>query len=387
MVRLFLVGLAAATLLGCTARDPSPTRLSYTTILAGEVDSQFQRVTGPIHLRFPLDHGVHPDYQVEWWYLTGYLVDELGQEYGYQFTLFRFGLQRHDLSRTSLFGRSHLFMGHFAIADVSRQLYLSAEHFARAPANADVTNHGEFLTLHLDDWNLTIQEDNAMELRAHAHSHQTDFGVNFRLRAEGPLLLHGEDGFSRKGPEQGQASMYYSVIDLDTSGHLQIGEHELQVRGTSWFDHEWSTGSLAPDAVGWDWFSLQWDNGAALMLGVIRGADPGTVTADTAWPLQNSFPITPLYVDPDGSIHQLAESAYAITVTDHWTSNTTGVRYPSGWHLEIPAIHLECQMEPLLKNQEFIGVGIYWEGLVGAVCMHNGTSTRGRGYVELTGYS
>ncbi len=98
MVRLFLVGLAAATLLGCTARDPSPTRLSYTTILAGEVDSQFQRVTGPIHLRFPLDHGVHPDYQVEWWYLTGYLVDELGQEYGYQFTLFRFGLQRHDLS-------------------------------------------------------------------------------------------------------------------------------------------------------------------------------------------------------------------------------------------------------------------------------------------------
>ncbi len=275
-------------------------------------------------------------------------------------------------------------MGHFAITDVSRQRYLSAEHFARAPAGAGVADTEQDISLHLDDWQLTIGESNAMTLRAHARSDQTDFNVDLRLTAEGPLLLHGEDGFSRKGPAQGQASMYYSVIGLDTTGHMQIGDQTLAVHGTSWFDHEWSTNSLAADAVGWDWFSLQLDNGAALMLGFIRDRDPdATVPASR---FRDLFPVSPVYVEPGGHMRQLDGGDFTLAVTDYWTSDVTGVQYPSGWQLDIPAVNLQCHLEPLLKNQEFIGVGTYWEGLVGAVCEHDGDGAQGRGYVELTGY-
>ncbi len=379
--------LVTAILLSCTPRPAPQVTLSYTDVLAGMTDTGFERVTEPMELVFPKDHGSHPDQQVEWWYLTGYLEDGAGQEYGYQFTLFRYGLARpQGDAMDMLFDHSTLYMGHFAVVDVKHELYLTAEHFARSPTNAHVADTGDAIRLHLDDWRMTIRGDNTMELYARANHEQVDFALTLDLSAGRPPLLHGQAGYSRKGPEHGQASMYYSVIGLETKGQLQIGERNLHVQGTSWFDHEWSTNSLAPGALGWDWFSLQLDNGAAVMFGLVRTPAMAQSGLDTVSGAHTRYYVSPVYVSPAGHMIPLTADEFALTTMGYWTSTRTGVRYPSRWHLVVPDLELECRIEPRLPQQEFVGIGVYWEGLVGARCLYNGVSLQGRGYVELTGY-
>ena len=194
-------------------------------------------------------------------------------------------------------------------------------------------------------------------------------------------MLQGERGYSQKGPEPGQASYYYSLTRLESTGTVQVGGQAYPVSGLSWMDHEFSTSVLSAEQVGWDWFSLQVSLGAEqqpaeLMLFQIRQAD-GTIDPFSSGTL----------VYPDGSTRALKREDFTIEVTDTWTSPESGAEYPAGWQLSAPEIGLELEITPAFADQELNLSYAYWEGAVQIEGMLLGEPASGRGYVELTGYS
>jgi predicted secreted hydrolase len=203
------------------------------------------------------------------------------------------------------------------------------------------------------------------------------FGVDFTLEQVKPPALHGEDGLSPKSPETGNASYYYSLSRLETSGMITIDGETFDVTGTSWMDHEFSTSALGLNALGWDWFGLQFDDGRDLMVGQIRLLDGGREPAFGG-----------LLVDADGSTTYLPADAFEIEATDEWTSPHTGATYPASWTITVDAEaigadnDLRFSVTPLADDQELnSGAIAYWEGAV----QLSGDVT-GYGYAELTGY-
>jgi predicted secreted hydrolase len=188
-------------------------------------------------------------------------------------------------------------------------------------------------------------------------------------------VLHGEAGLSQKGPEAGNASYYYSLVGLETTGTVTIRGRTLQVSGQSWMDHEFGTSALSANAVGWDWFSLQLENGAALMLAQIRTVDGGAI---------GEFEGTLLM--PDGSQQRITHQDFALEVLAEWTSPTTAITYPARWRLAAPAFDLAVEITPLIRDQEMKVTYVYWEGAVNVTGSMAGAPVEGHGYVELTGY-
>jgi predicted secreted hydrolase len=198
--------------------------------------------------------------------------------------------------------------------------------------------------------------------------------LDLTLTLDKPLVLHGDGGLSRKGGGDGAASYYYSFPRLTTAGQVSLGSRPVEtfeVRGETWMDREWSSGSLAQDQVGWDWFSLQLDDRRELMLFELRGRE--TTRAGT-------------FVAADGSARAFEPGAGALEVLDHWISPRSGARYPARWRWRLPEFGLDLEVAPLLADQE-LDLGFrYWEGAVAVRGTGDGQSVRGRGYVELTGY-
>jgi predicted secreted hydrolase len=186
--------------------------------------------------------------------------------------------------------------------------------------------------------------------------------------------LQGDSGLDQKGPEAGNASYYYSLVGLESSGVITSAGRSVAVTGLSWMDHEFGTSALSDDATGWDWFSLQLDNGAALMLYTIRttGGEFAKAKGSLAFPDGNRRPIT--------------QEGFTLTVTDEWASPATGIRYPSGWRLTLPAEGATLEIAPLIADQEMDVSFVYWEGAVGVTGTWGDEPVTGRGYVELTGY-
>jgi predicted secreted hydrolase len=227
----------------------------------------------------------------------------------------------------------------------------------------------------LEDWSLRRQghADGVEELVLAAGDPARAFAFDFRLRPEKPLVLHGERGHSRKGPDPGNASAYVSWTRLALDGTLRIDGAERHVRGSAWFDHEFGTSVLADGAVGWDWFSVQLDDGRELMAFVLRDA-AGTPLEASAGTL----------VERDGTARALTRSDFRVTSSSKWTSPRTGAAYPAGWTLALPSAALELTLTPLVPDCELDSrtTGLsYWEGPIGV----RGT-VAGRGYAELTGY-
>ena len=235
-------------------------------------------------LVFPRDHAAHPDYRIEWWYYTGNLEAAGGRRFGYQVTFFRAGVDRRPVN-PSRWAVRDLHMAHLAVTDVARGEHHVAERLNRAGvgwAGADPE------TLHVwnDGWSLTLEEG------AHRLVAASDDGrltVDLRLEPAAPPVLHGDGGYSRKGDEPGNASHYYSLTRLPTTGHLTVGGRSFDVAGASWMDHEFGSSFLEPAQAGWDWFSIQLDDGTDLMLYTMRrldgSADPwssGTVVTPAA---------------------------------------------------------------------------------------------------------
>jgi predicted secreted hydrolase len=128
--------------------------------------------------------------------------------------------------------------------------------------------------------------------------------------------------------------------------------------------------------VGWDWFSLQLDDGRELMHFQIRRED-GSLEPVSGGTL----------VERDGRTRRLAREDVSVDVLDHWKSPQTGTRYPSRWRVQVPSEALDLVVEPWLEDQEMRTSFVYWEGAVRLSGVSGGRRVQGQGYVEMTGYA
>ncbi|TAK35418.1 MAG: carotenoid 1,2-hydratase [Chloroflexota bacterium] len=370
------IGLIVLSLVGVLALGPWRTeeakpraRLVAPTVAA----TGFARVEGPRELSFPADDGPHPDYQTEWWYYTGNLQDADGQHFGYQLTIFRRALvaaPRRE-QRPSTWSTDQIYMAHFAVTDVAGRRHRAFERFSRgaaALAGAQAAPHRVWL----EDWSVEEIQPHVYRLRAA----QDELSVDLLLTDRKGPVLQGDRGYSRKGPDPGNASLYYSRTRLETSGTLHVGGKDYQANGLSWMDHEFSTSSLSQGQVGWNWMALQLDDGSELMLYQMRredgGVDPyssGTVIA------------------PDGSTRRLTVADFQIASGATWRSPHSGATYPARWTVKIPGLNLTLEIEPYLSDQELNVSYAYWEGAVRITGARAGQPVGGDGYIEMTGYA
>jgi predicted secreted hydrolase len=366
--------LAALALAGCAPARQSAVSASVVEAMSGPAADAYARAVAPIEFAFPRDHGPHPQFRTEWWYYTGNLQDAGGNDYGYQLTFFRSALTPEMAQRTSNLAANQVFMAHFALTDGARSEHESFERYSRGAGGLAGAQGEPRFGVWLEDWSAVEVGPEVVRLRANAEGEAGEAAIDLMLRQTRPPVLQGEAGLDQKGPEVGNASYYYSLVGLESSGVITSAGRAVEVSGVSWMDHEFGTSALSPDAAGWDWFSLQLDNGAALMLYTIRKTDGSWAQAagSLAW--------------PDGSQTALREGDFSLQATGEWTSPDTGIRYASGWRVTLPAQGATLEITPLIPDQEMDVSFVYWEGAVEVMGTWQGEPVAGKGYVELTGY-
>ncbi len=377
---LTLIGLGGALLAGSLyvlgrSGEPGQLRasLSVAEALKNLSDAGFVRAVAPRTFSFPRDHGPHPDYKTEWWHYTGNLKAADGRRFGFQLTFFRNALVAKPVERSSEWGASQVYMAHFAVSDVTGRRFYAFERLSRAALGL-AGAAAEPFHVWVEDWSAGQTGREALPMRLSAAAEGVS--IDLTLRSLKPVVLEGDRGLSRKGPEPGAASYYYSLTRIPTQGVVAIGSDTYQVLGLSWMDREWGTSALGQDQVGWDWFGLRLADGRDVMFYRLRRRD-GSADRRSAGTL----------VAPDGSTHALAREDVAIEVLDTWWSARTGSAYPSHWRLGIPREGLELEITPYLPDQELDLAVRYWEGAVKITGAANGRPIGGDGYVELTGYA
>lgn len=312
-------------------------------------------------LQFPQDHGPHPSYRIEWWYLTATLEDAAGTPYGLQWTLFRSALEPHDQQG---WDSSQLWLGHAAVT--STDAHFVTERRARGGiGQAGVTVDTAF-DAWIDDWHLRGDTGlRALEMRAAS----PDFAFDMDLTARGPLVLQGDEGYSVKSAA-GQASYYYSQPFYEISGVLKLPDGDVAVRGDAWLDREWSSQPLAADQSGWDWFSLGFDDGARMMGFVLRSDDGEHGVSNFT---------SATWIDPDG--HATAFPDGAFKASPLATAEVAARDMPVAWRVQLPERGVDVTLRAL-NPQSWMDTSVpYWEGPVSIEGSH-----RGRGYLEMTGY-
>jgi predicted secreted hydrolase len=367
------------------ARGSEPLPGSGEPSSRGEQTDGFARALTPRPFVFPRDHGSHPDFRNEWWYLTGNLDGPDDRRFGYQWVIFRFALEPHaespraspggprpgqaSIGRASAFAADQIYLGHFAVTDVKEGTFEYHEHAARGAAGLAGAWFNP-LNVWLEDWSL--HEDDAGVW--HVTARDEDSSIELELRPLKPVVPNGDHGLSRKGTEEGNASYYYSISRLDTRGILRVADHSYPVSGTSWLDREWGTSSLSADQQGWDWFALQLQDGTDLMFYQLRRKD-GSIDPHSQGTL----------IGRNGGATPLHPSDVELQVLDHWQSPRGG-RYPSRWRMRVPSQDLTLDIQPVLTDQELDVSVRYWEGAVDITGQRSGRAIKGRGYVELVGY-
>jgi predicted secreted hydrolase len=437
----WLLAVAAALALAAAAwwvaRPPAPppearATLSLIETLGGADTAGYARAVEPRPFVFPDDHGAHPDFRTEWWYLTGNLWAADGRRFGVQLTIFRSALApasppltrpppsgTPDAAATapleasvggpSSWATRQAYMAHLAVTDVSGRRFHAFERFARgavglAGATADP------LRVWVDDWRFagasggtasriaggdaaldstagsaegdpaldstagTAGDDPVWPLTAQAAEDGT--GLSLVLTPIDGVALQGDRGLSRKGPDPGDASYYYAFPRLAAEGTVSVEGREVHVRGEAWLDREWSTSVLPAGVVGWDWFALQLGDGRELMVYRLRDAEGGTAPWSAG-----------LITWPAGRSQRLEAGDFSIAASGEWRSPVDGAPYPSGWRLRVPSAALDLQVEPVLADQELDLAFRYWEGAVDVRATDPDRPLTGVGYVELTGYA
>lgn len=346
-----------------------PSKLS--ALLGGDADEAFARAAQPRTFRFPEDHGPHPGFRNEWWYITGNLDDEDARRFGFELTIFRFALAPTAPASESAWRTNQVYIAHLAVTDAEHKDFHVAQRYARGAIGLAGAQKAP-LRVWIDDWELAAQSGSEVwRLRAD----DDQLGLNLELLALKPPVLNGIDGLSQKSADPNNASYYYSMTRLQTNGQLRIGDNNYTVSGLSWLDREWSTSALAGDQVGWDWFALQLDDGSELMLYGLR-------LRDGSWDPASAG----TYTRASGDATHLAADDFEISVLDTWESPAGGT-YPSGWLLRIPRLNLQLTVTPVISNQELFTTVRYWEGAVDVEGRRDQQPMDGRGYVELTGYA
>ncbi len=304
-------------------------------------------------LTFPADHGSHDDFRIEWWYLTANLTGPDGTAYGLQWTLFRSALAPQTSEGWS---SPQLWMGHAAVT--TPDAHYLAERLARGGVGqAGVV--AEPFGAWIDDWQLTGPDFDHLTMTATG----PNFAYDMDLTAQGPLVLHGDAGYSLKSGA-GQASYYYSQPFFDIAGTLTLPEGDIAVTGSAWLDREWSSQPLAEGQTGWDWFSLSFDDGAKLMGFRLRGlADYTSAT----------------WISADGTVTAYADGTFLATPLE--TANAAGHDLPVVWRVQLPDKSLDVTVQAINPGA-WMAVSVpYWEGPVTVTGSHDG-----RGYLEMTGY-
>jgi len=313
---------------------------------------------------FPRDHAVHPEFKTEWWYFTGNLRTEDGRRFGYQLTFFRQGM-RKELSQTSRFIMRDLHFAHFAMTDASGKKFRFAERTSRGAFGEAGFGTNERLAW-IDSWGLRHNSDGTFHLVAENEGKRIDL----RLESTKPPVIHGRDGVSQKAAGEGHASHYYSLTRLKTSGTVRFENKEFAVQGESWFDREWATNQLAADQRGWDWFSVQFENGTELMLYQMRLENGGIDDTSSG-----------TFIDAQGRSRHLEKSDYTLTPI-----RLVGP-YPVEWTISVPALGIEARVTTPVEQQELeFGPLAYWEGMIEVKGTIEKKQMGGRGYMELTGY-
>ncbi len=355
------------------SQQTAPTATEIVALQSAQGAEGFARVTAPRAMQFPQDHGPHFDYQTEWWYYTGNLESAGGRRFGYQLTFFRRGITPGDGNvRASDWATNQIYFAHFAITEAKNNSHNETEIFERGAAGLAGAS-GEPFRVWIDNWSANGLNADASQARLQADDGK--MALDLVLSAAKPPVVHGANGISQKSDAAGNASYYVSFTRMPTQGTLRVNGETFAVTGASWFDHEWGTTALGANAAGWDWFSIQLDDNRELMFFQIRNKD-GSVEPFSSGTL----------VEADGSTKFLKRDDVKITPQTFWTSSFSQGKYPSKWRVEIPSVHLDLTVTPLIADQEMRVSFTYWEGAVNAAGTSNGQNVRGQGYVEMTGY-
>ena len=332
---------------------------------------------------FPRDHWTREGYKTEWWYFTGHLrtAGEPAPRFGFQFTFFRIGVSRDAPDGGSAWAANNIIMGHAALTDLKTGRHRFSELVVRAaPLLGGFGRHPDpRLAWSVgppgtpDSWRLRWNGKGFDFTMADAGQ---SFGFDLSTRPLKPVVFQGPGGLSRKGEGATEASHYYSFTRMAATGTVRLDGREMAVAGTSWMDKEFGSNQLGEDTQGWDWFSLQLDDGREVMLYILRSRDGTTHHAGAT------------LVDPAGAVRYLKPAEWTLNATTQWTSPATGAPYPAVWTLDVPIAGIRAVIVPKLADQEnrsaLIPNLFYWEGSV-RVESRKGERL-GQGYVELTGY-
>jgi predicted secreted hydrolase len=392
-----LVGLALSWILFSEPKAKIEATISAAQALSGSDTEGFTQALAPREFVFPGDHGAHPGFKTEWWYYTGNLFTEEGRQFGYQFTIFRNQLSPSDAdfarinqeepvsmnpeeegARDSEWSTNQLYLAHFAISDVSKKDHVFDERYSRGTAGLAGASVDPY-RIWLEDWEITRVKDSKasderFQMRIKAEM-SNGTALDIVLKPQKPLVLQGEEGYDKKGGEDGNASYYISFTRMQTEGLLKKEGESLAVSGLSWMDHEWSTSALDSGQTGWDWFSIQLSNGYELMYYQIRNIDPDLAPQTTG-----------SLVTPNGQKRDLDQGEVRLEVLEYWASPHTGARYPVQWTLAIPSEELEMDVTTVFDDQEMTVSVQYYEGALQVSGKFRDEAIDGNGYIEMTGY-
>jgi predicted secreted hydrolase len=330
----------------------------------------YAKVTRGRSLLFPLDHAAHPEFRVEWWYLTANMIDDKGRDWGMQWTLFRQALS--PVADTEGWDANQLWMAHAAITTPEKHLF--EQRFARGgigQAGVSETETDGIFNAWLDDWQW--RSSGASMFPSQLVFTLDTTRVEMTLESSSDWVLHGDRGYSQKSA-QGQASYYYSQPNIKVNAVVIYEGETIELSGSAWLDREWSSQPLAQNQSGWDWFSLHLDDGNSLMLYRLRH-DDGNHWLSGSW------------IDTLGQSRHLTRADIGLVERSIRTiriDEQRSVELPLEWDIELPALKRKLRIKPLY-DQQWMGTSFsYWEGVV-LVEDADGQSV-GKGYMELTGY-
>jgi predicted secreted hydrolase len=369
-----LLVLAALSARADSPGAPVGSRLDV--LRAGSSDQGFARALSPQPFEFPRDHGPHPRYRHEWWYLNGRLRTRSGADFGFELTFFRIAVAPAQFEPAGSRWRAHQFyVAHFAVTDVQRRQFHSAERYARDALDLAGARAVPF-DVWLDGWSFgQPTQASADPMIWELHAADASYSLNLTLRALGAPVLNGDRGLSIKSDAPGSASYYYSIPRLSVQGRLGRGAQSLEVSGLAWLDREWGSGALGQQQQGWDWYALQLGDGSALMFYALRDRSGARdVHSAGTW------------IEADGTTHALDARQVQTQIERYWVS-PHGARYPSRFRLQIAALGLDLEVVPVLEDQELDTSPRYWEGAVDVSGSRGGHRLSGQGYVELVGYA
>jgi predicted secreted hydrolase len=321
---------------------------------------------------FPRDHASHPDFKLEWWYYTGNLETSAGRRFGYQVTYFRVGVDRAP-ENPSAWAVRDLFMAHLAVSDPVGGRYRYDEKLTRAGPGLSGAETSRYLVWN-EDWRAGLDAGGRHAIQARSRS----VGVDLLLDEGKRPAINGVNGISQKGAQAGNASHYYSLTRMPTVGSVIIDGERFEVRGESWMDHEFGTSFLEREQQGWDWLSLQLDDGRELMLYQLRRGD-GSRDPRSSGTL----------IDRQGQTRHLGADAFSLVPAGPIFRSESGARYPVAWSVKIPSLGFEARVSTPLRNQELVtpAAGIaYWEGMIDISGTAREAPISGKGYLEMTGY-